>query len=321
MIKVLFITNKDDLTTDFVVREIQRQQVAYYRLNTEEIGISVLLTIDFRNSNGYLYDTILKQKHALNSFSSVYFRRPVVRDYQDGQLSDAERQFLRIENFQTLEGLYKMLQNAFWVSSVISIRNAENKIFQQLLAAKLGLAIPQGIITNNDADFNEFCRDGYDEYVVKSIRSGQVGQEQMEKIAYTSKLEHLPDKAQIEFCPTYLQHHIRKYCDIRVTAIGRKLFATAIMSQENKETKIDWRYGEHVLRYEEIELPDEVADKCRKLMDNLDLRFGAIDFILDSNGKYWFLEINPNGQWAWIECRTNYKISFEIANLLINGVN
>jgi len=321
MTKVLFITNKDDLTTDFVVREIQKRQVLYYRLNTEEIGLSVLLTIDLRSGDGYVYDTILKQKHELRSFTSVYFRRPVVRDYQDEDLSHAERQFLRIENYQTLEGLYKMLEDAFWVSSVNSIRNAENKIYQQLLAAKLGLAIPQGIITNNDADFKEFCRDGYDEYVVKSIRSGQVGQEQTEKIAYTSKLEHQPDKTQIAVCPTYIQHHVIKQCDIRVTAVGRKLFATAIMSQENEETKIDWRYGEHILRYEEMKLPDVIADKCRMLMDRLDLRFGAIDFIQDNDGKYWFLEINPNGQWAWIECRTNYKISYEIAELLINGGN
>lgn len=321
MTKVLFITNKDDLTTDFVVREIQKKQINYFRFNTEELGVSVLLTIDFRSGEGYVYDCVLMQKHKLNSFTSVYFRRPVIRDYHDGQLTEAERQFLKIENYQTIEGVYKILEEAFWVSPIRSIRNAENKIYQQLLAARLGLAIPQGIITNNDVDFREFCSDRHREYVVKSIRSGQVGQEQMEKIAYTSKLEFHPDKAQIEFCPTYIQHHIIKQCDIRVTVVGRKLFATAIMSQENEETKTDWRYGEHVLRYEEVELPNELTEKCRMLMDILDLRFGAIDFIKDNNGKYWFLEINPNGQWAWIECRTNYKISHEIAELLINGGN
>jgi glutathione synthase/RimK-type ligase-like ATP-grasp enzyme len=53
-------------------------------------------------------------------------------------------------------------------------------------------------------------------------------------------------------------------------------------------------------------------------MTELNLRFGAIDFILDESGEYVFLEINPNGQWAWIERKTGYKISSEIVNLLVN---
>lgn len=65
-----------------------------------------------------------------------------------------------------------------------------------------------------------------------------------------------------------------------------------------------------------IKLPDAILNQCISLLKILNLRFGAIDFILDKNGNYIFLEINPNGQWAWIEKQTGYKISNEITNLL-----
>ena len=57
-------------------------------------------------------------------------------------------------------------------------------------------------------------------------------------------------------------------------------------------------------------------EQCITLLKILNLRFGAIDFILDTAGNFTFLEINPNGQWAWIEKRTGYEISNEIVNLL-----
>ena len=70
------------------------------------------------------------------------------------------------------------------------------------------------------------------------------------------------------------------------------------------------------LKHEKINLPEEINIKCIALLQALKLRYGAIDFILDDNGNYIFLEINPNGQWAWIEKQTGYNITQEIVNLL-----
>ena len=46
------------------------------------------------------------------------------------------------------------------------------------------------------------------------------------------------------------------------------------------------------------------------------LGFGAIDLIQDRDGAHWFLEINPNGQWAWIETRTGQPIATAIVDWL-----
>lgn len=319
MTKVLFITNKTDLTTDFVVREVQKKRVDFYRLNTEEIGSSVFITLDISNDAYYLYDRLLGIKYDLKSFTSVYFRRPEVRKVEDEDLTDAEKQFIKIEYYQTLESIYSVLAGAYWISPVQSIRSAENKVYQQILAKNIGLKVPNGILTNDAWDFKSFWADNAKACVVKSIRSGQVGIDETEKIVYTSILDDLPSKDRIEASPTYMQRNIKKQYDIRVTAVGCKLFSTAIMSQGCEETKTDWRKGEHVLPYHEISLPEELEKKCIQLLETLHLEFGAIDFILGEDGEYYFLEINPNGQWAWIECRTNYRIAAEIAKLLVEA--
>jgi len=94
-------------------------------------------------------------------------------------------------------------------------------------------------------------------------------------------------------------------------------FATAIWSQEKGDTEVDWRKGSHPdLEHEAISLPDEVAEQCRELVRRMNLRYGAIDLVCDRDGKLWFLEINPNGQWAWIENQTGYPIATAIVDEL-----
>lgn len=315
---VLFITNKDDLTTDFVVREIVRAEVPFYRFNTEELGVTVFVTLDFHNSLFFLYDSVIKKKYDIKDFTSVYYRRPVLREMNETDLTDAELQFLKMEHYQTLEGLYKILKSAYWINPVFAIREAENKLYQQQLAIELGFTTPASIVTNIPEDFFHFYESYQNNCVIKPIRSGQIGIAETEKVVYTSRLDRKPSKKTIKLCPSYLQEEIKKTYDVRVTVVGEKVFATAIYSQDCEDTKTDWRKGEHILPHKEINLPDSISKKCRYLLNTLNLRFGAIDFIYNDKGDYIFLEINPNGQWAWIECRTNYKISTEIAKLLIH---
>jgi glutathione synthase/RimK-type ligase-like ATP-grasp enzyme len=108
--------------------------------------------------------------------------------------------------------------------------------------------------------------------------------------------------------------------DIRVTVVGEQVFPAKIHSQEFEETMVDWRKGENAkVKHERIELPPEIEDKCIELTKRLGLHFGAIDFVLDRGMNYVFLEINPNGQWGWIEKRLGYDISGEIVALLLKG--
>ncbi len=317
MNNVLLITNKEDVTTDFVVKRLKEQHVSFYRLNTEDISRSVSVTLDFKTKRYEIYDGILKVQHDLNDFQSVYFRRPKLTEYGDSDLTEGEQEFLKRENSYLLEGIYEILEKAYWLNKVRYIRRAENKIYQQILAREIGFRIPDGIITN---EYNDFCRFAAGrETIIKPIKSGQIDDKETPKIVYTSKLKCIPGKNEVEYGVNYLQENIRKKYDIRVTIVGNVVYATRIDAQGSNVTETDWRRGEIVLPHSRIELPRDILDKCLEMMRRLELNYGAIDLIEDKYGEYVFLEINPNGQWAWIEKQAGYDISGEIVKHLAYG--
>ena len=318
MTKVLLITNTSDFTCDYVVRSLNKFGADYYRLNTDEIGSDVFLTFDFAYDIYTLFDRPKGLTIDLLTFHSVYFRRPELPKFSEEDITPDERQFMQLELRQTLEGLYKVLRNAYWISDIDAIRKAENKIFQQLLAKDIGFRIPLGVVTNNPEAFRWFVEKNNSDSIIKPIYSGQIGWPEMQNVVFTSELESEPQSEQIELCPSYLQERIEKQYDVRVTVVGDEIFAVRIDSQSNQETMTDWRVGENILPHQVITLPDTIQKKCLELLRRLDLQFGAIDFVEISDGEYIFLEINPNGQWAWIETQTGLPISDTIAKKLVN---
>jgi glutathione synthase/RimK-type ligase-like ATP-grasp enzyme len=204
---------------------------------------------------------------------------------------------------------------------VYSIIEAENKIYQLILAKKLGFKIPETLISNNRDRVYEFIRANYFNCIIKPIRSGFIDDPNNPKVIFTNKInrDKLEELDRIQSCPSIFQSNITKEADVRVTVVGEKVFAARIESQEHKENKIDWRRGSNIIGHNYIELPSEIENQCVNLVKQLNLIFGAIDLVLDQEGNLYFLEINPNGQWAWIEKRLDLPISNEIAKLLILG--
>lgn len=317
MTKVLVITNKSDLTSDFVIKKLKDRKIDFFRFNTEELNKTCSITIDITNERYVLIDKVLEKEYNLKEFTAVYFRRPEIPSIDLENLNYGEIQFLKNEFAFTLEGIYKILRDAYWISPINSIREAENKIYQLELAKQIGFKIPESIVTNSFSDTTDF----YDRLngfcIIKPVKSGLIEHKSKPKVVFTNILKERPlSKQQIEVSPNFFQKHIKKNFDVRVTVVGNTSYTALIHSQDNIETKTDWRRGENILKHTKIELPNDIHKKCVELLKLLNLRFGAIDFILDENEDFIFLEINPNGQWAWIEKQTGYKISNEIVNLL-----
>jgi glutathione synthase/RimK-type ligase-like ATP-grasp enzyme len=320
--KILLITNKGDITTDYIVRELKTQKIPFFRLNTEEITKSISLSFNIEKSEFIIIDKYSNTTFDCLNFTAVYYRRPEIPEITVNGLTRGEEIFVKNEFTFFLEGLYKILKNASWFSPVYAIREAENKLYQLLLAKKLGFQIPNSIMTTDYKSAFNFFDASSSNCIIKPIKSGLISEQKNDKVVFTSKIEKFPEVPEsIENCPSFIQEHITKKSDLRVTVVGNKIFATEILSQENEDSKVDWRRGENVLKHQKTILPAEVEGKCRKLVSELNLKFGAIDFILDQNGRYIFLEINPNGQWAWIEHQTDYPISKEIVKILKNGKN
>jgi len=320
MIDILLITNKGDITTDFVVKELTKAKASFYRLNTEDFLSKFFLNFNFHKNEFTLFDNERKIEIDLLKIKSVYYRRPILPSKTTNNLTRGEEIFIINEITNYLEGLYKILKNAFWISPVFAIREAESKIHQLQVAKELGFNIPPSLITTDYKITEEFITEF--KSIIKPIKTGFIEDEGNEKIIFTTLFDDNSQLERIQTCPTYFQKFINKTSDIRVTVIGNKVFAAQILSQEYDETKIDWRKAERIkLQYEKIELSSTLSDLCIKLTKKLGLNFGAIDFVKDENGGFLFLEINPNGQWAWIEKQLDYNLSYEISKLLIDGKN
>lgn len=237
-----------------------------------------------------LSDTILCKQFSLKEFTSVYFRRPELPNINTDEISNGEVQFLKNEYYYTLEGLYKILKDLYWVSPIYAIREAENKIYQLELAKSIGFSIPDSIVTNIYSDSLEFYNRNDTNCIVKPIKSGLIADKDIPKVVFTNQLKEKPRKEQIEFSPNFFQAHIKKLYDVRITMVGKKAFAVLIDSQNNADTLVDWRKGECPLKHTKIELPDTVLKQCISLLKTLNLRFGAIDFILDKMVTLFFLK-------------------------------
>ena len=124
----------------------------------------------------------------------------------------------------------------------------------------------------------------------------------------------------IRLCPVIFQAYVPKRVELRITVVGRQVFAAEIHSQHSNHTKHDWRrYDRYQTPYFPHSLPTHLQQLCVRLVERLGLCYGAIDTVLTPDGRYVFLEINPNGQYLWIEKMTGLPISDAICDLLIAG--
>jgi len=309
----LLVTNRRDITMDFVVAELQKRSLPYFRLNTELLPQS-------RSAMGHtaMDDWTIElegREISGGDITAAYFRRPGAPQAPALVEDKGERSYIEAEWSSFLKSLYFRLEGR-WFSDPTQIFLAEDKPRQLIVAHQLGFNIPSTAVTNRLKSAESLTAEG--RAIGKPLRQA-VLPGSLEKVMFTSRLQPLTaeDEPALSLAPLIIQAEVLKKYDVRVTVVGSHVFATAIWSQEKDETQVDWRRGSHPdLKHEAIRLPDEVAEQCRELVRRMNLRYGAIDLVCDRDGKLWFLEINPNGQWAWIENQTGYTIAAAIVDEL-----
>lgn len=321
MKRILVITSKDDITVDFIIKELQERKTPYYRLNTEDIPDKISVKFDINNNMFELMDKIKNININLLDFDSVYYRRPLLNEFNYIEESDnQEINYLKSEIAYILEGIYKVLRNKYWLNNVYRIREAENKIYQLQLAQEVGFEIPVSFISNQSEQIKEVKEACDNDCIIKPIKSGNMKDINCPKAIFTTKLKiEQSDVERIESFPIFIQNNIHKQFDLRITVIGNEVYTAQIHSQNHKDSEVDWRSGLQILEHRNHELPDKIRMMCIDLTQKMSLNYSAIDMILNEQGEYVFLEINPNGQWAWIEKRLGFPLSKKIVDMLIEG--
>ena len=307
------MTASYDEAPEYVGAALERRGVRFFRLDTDRFPSEVQASFDPRGDI-----TFNDRGRTLSGkeVQSVWYRRNVAPNLPD-DLSLGTREFCERETRAFLEGVLAALPTRRWLSSPQAIWRAERKPYQLAVAARLGFTLPQTIVTNDRTAAWDFAQGR--SVVVKAVASGYIAGSDGNQAIFTSALapHDLQDLNGLALSPVTFQEKVEKSADIRVTVVGNAVFAAEILSQARESSRVDWRATDDPnLEHRPHELPATLADQCRRLVSILGLGFGAIDFALTPDGRYVFFEINPNGEWLWLEDQLSLPISDRIARWL-----
>lgn len=326
--RVLIVTYALDPTADYVLRELNTRGVPFWRTDLADFPTRSTLCAELRSDGqraGWAGGWRDRSRGIdFSHLRAVWWRKPTPYEFAE-TMSGPERQFAATQAKQAMTVLGS-LPGVLWVNRPQA--NADSTKPVQLAAAvESGLQVPETLITNEPAEVAAFARRCGGRIVTKVLGSivhtehGRRGQ------LYTQRVPAEQwDEPRIALTAHLFQREITdKAYEVRVTVVDRQLFSVAIRPPHGSvgrpadgEPQLDWRQNAKAFTHSAIALPGNVQDGIREMMARLGLVFAALDFIVDQNGTHHMVDVNPGGQWAWIEI-TRGAISHAIADLLEKG--
>lgn len=310
---ILIISNSQDTATDRVVKRLSAESVEYCRLDLDLIAadrvildpIKPQLTVD---SEFFSIDVIG------SNLKAVFYRAPTHLRESSG-IDEFYEKRLQRHQWTAFARSLMCFDTAGWINSPDSTFRAESKPVQLKYAQDAGFLVPKTRITNQGFALSGF---GINSIAVKALDSFLVPDGSGDKLFLYTQIINAEDaeKISLQDMPVIMQEGYTEKVDIRVTIVDDWILASEI--QNASSITGDWRLKKNDVSYQKIALPENVTQACFRLMHALNLRYGAIDLVrVDSD--YIFLEINPTGEWGWLESALNVDISGVIADALIRS--
>lgn len=296
------LTSSYDRTCDYLISKFNK--VAFFRFNVDQFS-SYRITY---NKNGFKINHLSGEIDS-DTCQSIYIRKPSM-EALDGIFDSRYHNYIHRESYSLIEGLSESFEGMV-LTKLSVMRKANNKVFQALLASRSGFIIPDYAITNDEDLLNQYS---IQKGIIKPLSLGEIEKGNTKEFVQTNLIREDIDVKNFEYSPVYLQSFIDKDFEIRVTVIDGVFFPVRIDSIN----LIDWRKPNNKVSYKICEIPEDIKTKCLKYMSLCEMKFGCFDFLI-KDGIWYFLEMNANGQWAWLEMETKLKISDEIINLLKKG--
>jgi hypothetical protein len=245
---------------------------------------------------------------------AAWYRHPDLFGYD---LPDRGKQMcLTREADALLDGLWAAIPETVWLNAPARIRWSQIKLLQLVTAAEVGFCTPLTLIANR---WPSILKQFQGKQFIAKMPQGLLYDDGEPKSVYTTVLDPArldEDTAATIPFPAILQSYIEKRREWRITLVGDEIFAAVIHT--TSAAKDDWRrhqLGDDV-SFEAAKLPTEETRRCLAYLDRYGLRFGAFDLIEDTAGRFVFLELNPNGQYLWLEQQLGMNISAAMAGQL-----
>jgi hypothetical protein len=308
---LLIITSDQDLTADFLIVDLLNRGLPYFRMNSEELSTSAAtFAVERDGVSGGL--SVGKRHVRLSEVSSVWYRRAIYPAAAFG-MTASEQAFVVGEMRHFFSGLV-LNPGITWVNPIENVRVAEHKLFQLRVAHELGLRVPRTVVSADAEILRKFTLSNPNGTICKPIYHGlfRDGEARHSILTRRVRPEELDTEA-VRLCPVLLQEEIPRRADVRATFVGRHLYVADIGGIGEA---VDWRDPELPVTYASSTLPPVIEARCRKMLSKLGLVYGAFDFIKTLDGDYVFLEVNPTGEWAWLENTLGFPIRSALVEVL-----
>jgi glutathione synthase/RimK-type ligase-like ATP-grasp enzyme len=312
---VLIVTNDHDEHADAVIRELNSRDVRVFRFHPEDFPHACSVSIEI--CDGRIQGELRNAEHhvAFSDICAAWYRRS--RNLYMGAVNRTSERlddYVKAQSTATVVALCASLQT-LWVSHPFNLRRGEVKALQLLEASRAGLRIPHTLISNDPPRATTFV-DALDgtECAIKPLIAIGVTDEHGYRLPLTTTLPAGHSLESLALAPTMLQPYVDKAFELRCVVIADKVFCAKLDSQADERSRIDWRGGDPA--HELFTLPHEVEASIHRLMGAFDLNFASLDMIVTPEGEYVFLELNPNGQWLWLEHELGLPLVACMADLL-----
>lgn len=317
---ILILTFKEyEQSTDPVV-----DWLLYYKEPFIKIFIEDLLN----QSNRYRIDLDNKKifvegEDMSSKIKVVFYRRFVKRinlksSTNLGQITEKINRESNAEIKDLFDYLCYILEDKIWFPHYSNIN--VNKLTMLNIASEVNLKTPISTITNSKKELQLFI-DTHKGVVCKPIR--QISYYTFGKYTYSPYTTEITDgtikKLSDFFFPSLFQAKIKSNYEIRCFYLDGDIYASAIFTHqnENKDVDIKLSFNEKTTKWVSYKLPKEIQTKIIHFMNIAGLNTGSIDLIRSHDGHYYFIEVNPVGQYLAPSVFCNYYIEKKIAKWLI----
>ena len=313
--QILLLASRFDLACDYVVSQLRHQRASYFRLNTEDFDQFAIVA--FPDEPSVQLRTESLEIHLTQPrLKAIYFRRGVYPREAYTSLHSPDEQLIRTHRSAFMRS-FMAFESCQWMNHPAATYKAEHKAVQLATAKRIGFAVPRTAITNHASGISAVAQ-GDQTVAIKGLDTVLVRQDDVETFGYTSLLEtKAAERAHLSSAPLVAQQALTEKLDLRVTVVGDQVFCSSVTCT-GRPIPGDWRLAKEGATFQRYELPVEIETKCVQLTQTLGLVFGAIDLAVQ-DGTYYFLEINPTGEWAWLVDQSNLPIDRAIANKLLEN--
>jgi glutathione synthase/RimK-type ligase-like ATP-grasp enzyme len=335
----LVIGTQEDPHLGRVIKHLDEMEVEHLTLDPSSlrmVGVSLFLNGD-KTSGEIRLKTGRRVRIA--EVSSIWSNIEVAWQNISLRRFSAERKDLgsmisEREWFWFFTNLFYLTKSKLWINPPSADWQANSKLYQLHTASRLGLNIPDSLVTNDSRALNHFGS-AYDAIALKTLDHGIRYFMPDGYLALTRKLKRRELNRQmkrfVSYAPSFFQEYVEKLTELRVYVVKDRVYASEILSQESDDMKEDWRRypqkkvgREYVLdttrwRCHATSLPPTLEGKLVELVKQLGLYFAGLDLIKRTDGKFFFLEANPLPAFAWIEDITHQPISLAIAEALASS--